>query len=95
MKHITQIIFFDDYALWMMVRKESRKKGHKKPLDFIAEIIEQKTGQNNLDTDDDLYIACETEAKRHKMPIAAFIEDSCREALGLQAKAKWYELPRA
>lgn len=99
MKHLKQVIFFDDYGLWMHCKKEAIKQGKKTP-NFIAEKVEEfltkKYGKiTPLDSEEVLFIACEDEAKKLKMPISVFIERCCQEGLGLQPKPKWWELPRA
>jgi len=100
MKHIKEIIFFEDYGLWAKCGKAARV--NKVPLaHYIAGCVEKTVGAE-IGYDEELYDYCDREAQKQGISIAEFIENCCKEVIEEKNTAKkaekklgFLELPRA
>ena len=83
MKHIKEIIFFEDYGLWAKCGKAARV--NKVPIsDYIASCVEkvEKRADTPINYSEELYDCCEIAAKQDGQTIAQFIEACCQSEIG-------------
>ena len=75
MKHINQVVFFENYGLWALATKEARI--NKMPInDYIVTCVEKVTGQP-ANYSEELYHICETEGEKQGLSVAGFMEWCC------------------
>lgn len=82
---IKNIIFFNDFALYSACEIEAKKNG-KNISDFIVESCINCLSVNNYPVDRikkpiDLWVACDTVAKKLKTTVPQLMEDACRYAI--------------
>ena len=99
MKHVKEIIFFEDYGLWAKCGKAARV--NKVSLaHYITECVEKTIGIE-IGYDEELYDYCDGEAQKQGISIAGFIENCCKEVIGekntanrAEKKLGFFELPK-